>query len=214
MKKFLLLLVTIALNIFLCSCATNNSEEIYFIHAIGFDNHGEEITLSVVLEKTAINEQSSTDSGNGESSKTQSSVFETVSFTDKNIEKAFIQLKNKYKRTYFGTSEVYFLSTGLLEENLRDLCKFLPSQTMLPSKSIVVSVDSMSCYSFLKNTKDMSFLEQIKDIEKKEKVNIIYFLSQNSQGNKTLYLPCFSYDEKIKKLGNTKCKSFIFGVGN
>lgn len=206
LKVFLVLAVCTCIS----SCAKQSDNEVYFIHAIGFDNAGKNIAVGAVVEKTSHGtlENASKNSSDDENT----SQFELLRFEGQTTEKCYKKLVDFCKKAYFGTSETYFFSTGLTKENLDDISKFLPSEPNLPSRSIACAVDGLSACDFLKNAKDKTFFTEIKTLLEKEKINVISFLGTSYQGNQTVLLPALSYHEKPVNTGYAKCKNNHFEV--
>lgn len=186
---------------FLLQSCTKNSEKVYFIHAIGFDNAGKNMAISAVSQTQ-----------NSQNSTNNSSNFEVLRFEGKTTKECFDKLLEFCKNTYLGSSEIYFLSTGLTKENLDDICKYVCFEPNLPSKSIVCAIDSESTFDFLKKAKNENFFQEIKNILNNQKINVVSFLGKSYQGNVTCFLPLISYYEKPINSGTVKCKNNHFEV--
>lgn len=199
-NKLIIMFAILCLTLYLSSC-TKDSQKVYFIHAIGFDNAGKNIAMSAVTQKEG-------DEKNDDSSQ----EFEVLRFEAKTAKECFEKLLEFCKNTYFGTSETYFFSTGLTKDNLDDICIFIPFEPNLPSRSLACAVDGQSAADFLKNAKDKTFFEEIKIILNDQKVNIVSFLGKSFQGESTCLIPLVSYHDKVVNSGTVKCTNNYFEV--
>lgn len=147
--------------IFLCSCAKSASIGTGFIHASGFDETQNGVRFSVLLEKQESKENK----------------YSCVSFEEKTAEKAFEKFLKEYPDCYTGSAQLCFFGETLSRRSLYECALFLCETPVFPSKSIAVSVSSVTTQEMLEGIKDKDTLGQIKDKCKNDSLNIAAFFA-------------------------------------
>lgn len=186
MKKIIIQLLIITTVLILCSCSDKNTNETYFIHAVGFEysKDNNKYTVNAVCETL---KQGSTD-------------YFLISADDKSPEKAVNKLMKKYRDCYFATAKLYVISNQTDEKAILAISKEICDSNILPSKSSVIGTTDKPQKDFLKVIKNNDDLSRIMSITEKEETNCISLFSRITSGQ-TVILATFKQDgdEKIVK---------------
>lgn len=185
----------------LCGCAKSENEDIFFIHAVGFDADSQSIRMSVLLEESQGSEQKGSETGvvGSQSEKEKDSKkqdYFTDSFTGKTAKECTKQLYEKYKSCYFGRSEIYIFSDSLSRRAFYDIAVFVSSSPLLSAQSSAVSVSKTSAKSLLLAIGDSDSLKQIKDIAGTDKTNVIKFFCLCTKDGYSVSIPSVTLSEQ------------------
>lgn len=169
MKKPLLLFLII-ITATLCSCSSNFSNDVYFVHTLCFDKNQEDdtVTLYAVCEKQ---------SGDTKSSDNSKSFFVAQETAD-SIDKASDKLTKKYKDCYLASSELYLIWKNTPKEFLNELSYFICDSSVFSSKGRAVCIETESIDDFLGAIKEQEDIKRILKLTESDKTNIISFLSK------------------------------------
>lgn len=166
-KNILLSILIFALCVFLCSCSSNYSKDIHFIHAIFLDNNQKKDEYRIL---TVIEKQSKSNSKNDEN-------FFCDTFVAKNYEKAIGKLSEKYENTYFASNTLYFFDKNTSSNALFNTALFLCQSNILPSKANAVMIHNCLPYDFLSAIKSQEDIKNILRLTEDKKINVIHFLA-------------------------------------
>lgn len=187
----------------LSSCAAPEQNDVYYIHACGFDERNDRLIFTVLLEKSTSENQSSNTSGGEksgitgmtDSDKEASPKYFTDSFDGENIEKCAENFFEKYPDCYSGRNDVYLFSESLDRKNLYDIAVFIPSVPGLPAGSGAVCISSISCSQLLKTVADSENLDVLRFNKDNPKVNAVSFFAMCTSENKKIAIPVLKYDK-------------------
>ncbi len=174
-------------SIFLCSCSNPESQNVYFVHALGFDEKDEQIQISFLMEK-----YEKANSGDD-----KSYFVETV--LSKSAKECFKKISKSYGTLYFGQDFLYLLSDSLSRENFIDIAVFVTKSPNLSSKGKPVCISSVSCESLLSTTSTKASFDKISNLVKDTKVNLLDFFAKNLDGKIQTHTPHLSYSGKVEK---------------
>ncbi len=170
----------------LSSCAKPESNEVYFIHAVGFDGHENGMNMSVVLE--SAENKSGKDANSDE--------YFTASFSGKDTRDALSKMLSEYKRCYTGTAQMYFIGESLTRRALYDIALFVPSSPVFPSQSEAVALSSVTAERLFKNIKSQDDMKKIKKLVKEDKVNAVGFFAGCTSADNVVRLPSLTLDRE------------------
>jgi len=184
-KALWFLVVCILASIALSSCAKPESNEVYFIHAVGFDGHEKGVKMSVVLESAEKNKGKDA----------ASDEYFSVSFSGESLSETVSKLLSEYKRCYTGTAQMYFFSESLSRRALYDVALFVPSSPVFPSQSEAVALSSVTAEKVFNNIKNDEDMKKIKKLVNEDKVNVVGFFAGCTSPDSTVSLPALTLDE-------------------
>lgn len=159
MKKLYFLVL---LCLFLASCSKKGMDEVYFLHAIGFDGHEEGIKMSVLLE--------------AEENQGEDDYF-VSSFVGKDVNEALEKMLSEYKYCYSGTAKTYYFGETLSRTNLFDIARQITDSPFFSSQSKVVSVSIVTARGFLDNIKKREDLKSVNKITEHNKLSAVEFFA-------------------------------------
>lgn len=182
MKKALILLFSLIIIYTLSSCNSTSQKDTYFIHAAGFEDGKNGITVTFLLEK------------HGKDNEYFASAYSATSIRD-----AAQKVKSEYKECYFATCDLYFIASSISHDTICTIAKSICDSNIYPTTGDILCVSSDSVQSFMKGIKNEQFIKTIKSDSEKSKVNIVSFLADYYSG-KPVTTDSFSIkDEKVKK---------------
>ncbi len=170
----------------LSSCAKPESNEVYFIHAVGFDGHENGMKMSVVLESAEKNKKEGEDANTTE--------YFTASFSGKDTREALSKMLTEYKRCYTGTTQMYFIGESLTRRALYDIALFIPSSPVFPSQSKAVALSSVTAERLFKNIKNGEDMKKTEKLVKDDKVNVVGFFAGCTSADNVVRLPSLTLD--------------------
>lgn len=173
--------------LFLVSCSRNHNEDVYFIHAVGFEGEQNDISIHALIEKQ---------SGDGKQEEKGADYF-VATVKGQNIKQATKKLSSKYKDCYYATSEFYVISESASPLLLEHMARELSESNVFPSKSKIICAKERGVSEFLEAVKNEEDLKKLKKLSDKQKTNIIKFLTQFTSGH-SASLPSLSIDSEGK----------------
>ena len=171
--------------VFLVSCKGKNSDEVYFIHAVGFDGHEDGIDMSVVLESSQ--------------KKGQENEYFTVSFSGSDTKEALSKMLSEYDFCYFSTAKSYYIGETLSRRALFEIAKDIPCSPFFPSQSTVVSVIGVKAKELLDNIRKSEDLKKVHKLVSENKVNAVEFFALCTSVDRSVKTMSLSYDGEFKK---------------
>ncbi len=186
----------------LSSCAASEKNDVYYIHACGFDERNDSLIFTVLLEKsTSENEKNGSDgessgiTGMSDNENDVDAKYFTDSFEGENIVKCAKDFFEKYPDCYSGKNDVYLFSESLDAKNLYDIAVYIPSVPGLPAGSGAVCVSSVSCSELLEKVAKNGNLAALRFDKENQKVNAVRFFSMCTSQNKKIKIPILKYDK-------------------
>ncbi|MBP3580064.1 MAG: hypothetical protein J6K12_02325 [Clostridia bacterium] len=181
MKKFIItILLIIFCSVFLCSCSSNHSKDVYFIHACAITTENDEALLLAVAQKQT--------SGKDEE------YFVAKSY-GKNVKEAVKNLSDKYSECYFATNEFFILPYDEKDGFFTQL-SYLCESPLLPSTSRVVLAKNENLHKILESIKKESDIKKLIKRTNKQEVSFIHFLACKMSERMNVTLPVLSLDDK------------------
>ncbi len=186
--------------VILSSCAASEKNDVYYIHACGFDERNDRLIFTVLLEKSTS--ESKKDGSDGESSgitgmsDSENDVdakYFTDSFDGNSIEECAKSFFEKYPDCYSGKNDVYLFSESLEAKNLYDIAVYIPSVPGLPAGSGAVCVSSVSCSELLEKVAGDGNLAALRFDKENQKVNAVRFFAMCTSPNKKVKIPILKY---------------------
>lgn len=188
---------------FLNSCAAPENNDVYYIHACGFDERNDRTVFTVLLEKST-SESDKYGSSDGESTDTDGMTedngenftkYFTDSFEGENIVQCAQSFFEKYPNCYSGRNDVYLFSESLDRKTLYDIAVYIPSVPGLPAGSGAVCVSSVSCSELLKKAADEKNPDSLRFNKENPKINAVRFFAMCTSENKKIAIPVLKYDK-------------------
>lgn len=177
------------------SCSNPDSQDVYFVHALGFDEKNEQMRFSFLMEKYQT-----------DNDKNDKNYF-VESVSSQTTKDALKKLSQSHGTVYFGQDFLYLFSDSLSRENFCDVAVFITKSPQLSSKGMPVCVSDVSCESLLSvsNTKDA--FDNISHLIKDSKVNLFDFFAKNLDGKIEISIPHISYFGKVQKVKDAVYKN-------
>lgn len=184
----------------LSSCAASEKNDVYYIHACGFDERNDRLIFTVLLEKSiSENEEDSVNgkdngiTGMSDNENAVDAKYFTDSFDGENIGKCAQSFFEKYPDCYSGKNDVYLFSESLDAKKLYDIAVYIPSVPGLPAGSGAVCVSSVSCSELLEKFAKDGYLAALKFDKENQKVNAVRFFAMCTSPNKKVKIPILKY---------------------
>ncbi len=179
-KAFFLCLFNL---LFLCSCSSNHSKDVYFIHTLSFSENGNDgITLSAVMEKQSTGKDEKYFVGNAEG---------------KDLDEAVEKMTDKYHECYFATNEIYIIPENADSDFLRMLTKICENPH-LPSSPHVICVKDGDEQIILESIKEEKHLKKLLKQASGHKVSMVHLLAGCMSYGKSIELPIITLDNEGK----------------
>lgn len=186
MKKVFLYFMAF-LCVSLVSCSNPDTQDVYFVHALGFDEKDEAMRFSFLMEKYTK-----------ETDKSDKNYF-VESISSKTTKDALKKLSHSHGTLYFGQDFLYLLSDSLSRENFCDIAVFITKSPHLSSKGKPVCVSSVSCESLLSVSNTKEAFDNISHLVNDSKVNLFDFFAKNLDGKIEISISHISYFGKVQK---------------
>lgn len=183
-KSFITLIFVINLCL-LCSCSKSSQSDTYFVHCAGFDKNGDNISVTVLLEKHGK------DSGD----------YFTASGSASSIGDAAEKIMSEYSECYFATCDLYFITHSADSDTISAISKDICDSNVFPTTGDVLCVDSKTANEFMVNIKNADTIKKIKKDSSSSRVNVAAFFAKYESGE-SVTLNAFSVkDGKITNGG-------------
>lgn len=200
-KKAAIIPIILAMIFLLSSCAKNRNENVYFIHAVCFEEQSNgDVGIYAVSEKQVG------DKAEGEKG---SRNYEVISAEGKNHETATKAFSDKYKNVYFATSEIYIFKDDSTADFIKTISRSLCDSSVYPVKSSVIITNVDNTEDFLGRIKNVDDVKRLLSLSKKNRVNIVSFFAKINEG-KDCYVPIIGTDDSGELIFIEKRK---FGEG-
>ena len=170
-------------------CTKNTREDVYFIHAVAFDEENDNLRLWTVIEK-----QIGKDNGENDGD------FFVSSSTGKTLSECEKDLQKKFGNSYFAASELYLFSEQLSPEKLLHITEEICNSSTLPSKSRAVYLTSVGVIEFLGSLKTQDDLKKVLSKSDAKKHSFIRFSKSVNDKGTSIQIPSFS----LKSEGNAE----------
>lgn len=196
-KPIISVFLLVCVCFFSCSCASNHSKSVHFIHAAAIiPDKSDSFKLLCVAEK-----QSGKDSDN---------KYLTISSSGKTVDEAAKALTEKYGGCYFASCELYFIPQSADMEfihSIADICQ----SGVLPSHPYTLCADSNEIQRIFRLLDSEDKITSLISDSKKHSPAFVSFISKQLS-KKAVKLPTVTV-ENNEKAGITQYSTF-YGDGS
>lgn len=187
-KKTILITVILATVLLLSACAKNRNSDVYFVHAVCFEEQDGGVVIHAVSEKQAGDKSESEKNGG------EYSVISAEGRTPDTAAKSFF---DKYKNVYFATSEIYIFKDSSSVRFIKDVSEMLCDSSVFPVKSSVIMTNKDDAEGLLRIIGNSKDIKRLLHLSKRDKTNIVSFFAKVNEG-KGCTVPIIGIDESGK----------------
>ncbi len=181
MKKFHITILLIVFSaVFLCSCSSNHSKDVYFIHACAITRENDKALLFAVAQKQSTGKDEE---------------YFVARSDGKTVKEAVKNLSDKYNECYFATNEIFILPYDAEDSFFTEL-SYICESPLLPSTSRVVLAKHENMQEILQSIEKESDIKKLIKRTGKKEVSFIHFLACKMSERMSITLPVLSLDDK------------------